>query len=90
MKKNVEKVLSLFGEEACQVSEVPAHEGGRNQIFILERENAKRVLRISALGDRTEEDYLAETEFVHYLAENGAAAAEAMLSIICTPSVLRT
>ena len=30
------------------------------------------MLRISATSDKTENDYLAETEFVHYLAENGA------------------
>ena len=38
------------------------------------------MLRISATGDRTEEEYLAETEFVHYLAENGASVADVVPS----------
>ena len=39
------------------------------------------MLRISATGDRTEKDYLAETEFVHYLAQNGAPVADAIPSV---------
>ena len=39
------------------------------------------VLRISALGDRREEEYLAETEFVRYLAENGAPVADVIPSV---------
>ena len=39
------------------------------------------VLRISALGDRSENDYLAETEFVRYLAENGAPVADVIPSV---------
>ena len=38
------------------------------------------ILRISGLGDRTEEDYLAETEFVHWLAQNGAPVADVIPS----------
>ena len=35
--------------------------------------------RISDFGDRSENDYLAETEFVHYLVENGAPVADVIL-----------
>ena len=34
-----------------------------------------------SLGDRTEKDYLAETEFVHFLAENGAPVANVIPSV---------
>ena len=40
----------------------------------------KCVLRISALDDRTMEEYEAETEFVHYLAKNGASVADVIPS----------
>ncbi|MBP5489892.1 MAG: phosphotransferase [Lachnospiraceae bacterium] len=40
----------------------------------------KYVLRISATGDRREENYLAETEFVHYLAVGGALVADVIPS----------
>ena len=39
------------------------------------------VLRISVSGDRSENDYLAETEFVRFLAENGAPVADVIPSI---------
>ena len=55
---------------------------GRNQIVIISRNGEKQsVLRISALGDRSEEDYLAETEFVRFLAENGAPVSDVIPSI---------
>lgn len=37
--------------------------------------------RVSKLDDRTVEDYLAETEFVHYLALNGASVADVQSSV---------
>lgn len=61
---------------------VERHEGGRNQLFIVRRNGENQyVLRVSALGDRTEEDYLAETSFVRYLAQNGAPVADVIPSI---------
>lgn len=38
------------------------------------------MLRISATGDRTEEEYLAENGFVRYLAANGASVADVVPS----------
>lgn len=38
------------------------------------------MLRISATGDRSENDYLAEAEFVRYLAKNGAPVADVIPS----------
>ncbi|MBO7515909.1 MAG: hypothetical protein J6T47_09835 [Lachnospiraceae bacterium] len=67
----------LFLLEDCTFTPVSGHEGGRNRIVIVSRDGEKQyVLRISDLGDRSEDDYLAETEFVHFLAEQGAPVAD--------------
>ena len=82
MSNEYEEILSLFGMSGRMVSTVPPHEGGRNTILVLESDaGEKRILRVSALGDRAEEDYLAETEFVRYLAENGAPVADVLPSV---------
>ncbi len=63
-------------------TEIGGHEGGRNRIFVYSNGDGKKfVLRVSALGDRTEQEYLAETEFVHYLAAGGAAVADVIPSV---------
>ena len=72
----------LYSLEDCNFTSVSVHGGGRNQIVIVSRDGEKLyVLRISAFGDRTEKDYLAETEFVRYLAENGAPVADVIPSV---------
>ena len=82
MKKDFKTILRLFDAENWLVSKWPEHEGGRNTIFVIENNKGeKRVLRISTLEDRTEEDYRAETEFIHYLAENGASVADGIPSV---------
>lgn len=71
----------LYQLNDFELQAVPGHEGGRNDIYICSRGGEKKyVLRISTTGDRTEEDYLAETEFVHYLAEGGALVADVIPS----------
>ena len=77
-----EKAKALYALQNYEFTPVSGHTGGRNQIFVcsLNDEN-KYVLRISRLGDRTEEDYLAETEFIHYLAANGAPVADVIPSV---------
>ena len=78
----IEKAINLFSLNGYDFHEVEGHEGGRNQIFICSKNDEKKfVLRISSTGDRTEKDYLAETEFVHYLAENGAPVAGVIPSV---------
>ena len=73
---------ALYGLDGYELSPVEGHEGGRNSIYICRKDGEnKYALRISATGDRTEEEYLAETEFVHYLAENGAPAADVIPSV---------
>ena len=82
MKKIIEQAKKLYSLEGCNFTSVSGHGGGRNKIVIVSRDGEKLyVLRASALGDRTEKDYLAETEFVHYLAENGAPVADVIPSV---------
>ena len=81
-KTNIlDQAKELYELNGYELHAVPGHEGGRNEIYICTLGGEKKyVLRISATGDRTEEDYLAETEFVHYLAENGAPVADVIPS----------
>ena len=79
--KKLEQAIKLFSLEDFDCHEIEGHEGGRNQIFICSKGGEKKfVLRISATGDRTVNDYRAETEFVRYLAKNGATVADVIPS----------
>lgn len=78
----LEQAISRYSLEGCAFAPVSGHEGGRNRIVIVSRNGDKQyVLRISTLGDRSEGDYLAETEFVRFLAENGAPVADVIPSV---------
>ena len=80
--KDFSKAVNLFSLKDFEFQEVEGHEGGRNQIFVCSKNDEKKfVLRISSTGDRTEKDYLAETEFVHYLSEKGAPVADVIPSV---------
>ena len=80
--KAIEQAVNLFSLKDFDFHEVEDHEGGRNQIIVCSKNDEKKfVLRISSTGDRTEKDYLAETEFVHYLAENGASVVDVIPSV---------
>lgn len=82
MKRILEQAICLYALEGCTFTPVSGHEGGRNRIMTVSRSGEKQyVLRISALGDRSETDYLAETEFVRFLAENGAPVADVIPSV---------
>ena len=77
-----EKAKALYALQGYEFRQVSGHDGGRNLVYVCSRDGKDRyVLRISALGDRMEEDYLAETEFVHYLAANGAPVADVIPSV---------
>ena len=81
MERILEAAKALYALEDCDCRPVPGHEGGRNLICVCRRNGENRyALRVSALDDRTEEDYLAETEFVRYLALNGAPVADVIPS----------
>ena len=76
------EIRKLFNLEKYEMKEVESHEGGRNLIFLCENEGKYRfAIRISLTGDRREEEYLAETEFVHYLAANGGAVTDVFPSV---------
>ena len=76
-----EKAKALYALQNYELREVSGHDGGRNQVYACSLNGENRyILRISALGDRTEEEYLAETEFVHYLAANKAPVADVIPS----------
>ena len=81
MKYILEQSKTLYQLEAYTCNMVSGHDGGRNLIFICTKEENQYVLRISVLNDRKEEDFQAETEFVHYLAQNGAPVADVIPSI---------
>jgi len=84
LNKILELAKKLYSLQACTFTPVSGHEGGRNQIVIVSRDGEKLyVLRISALGDRSENDYHAETEFIRFLAENGAPVANVIPSVQC-------
>ncbi len=78
----LEQVKNRYSLEGCTFTPVSAHEGGRNRIMIVSRNGNKQyVLRVSDLGDRNGNDYLAETEFIRFLAENGAPVADVIPSV---------
>ena len=78
----LEAAKRLYALEGYELAAVSAHEGGKNQVYVCRKDGENRfVLRISALGDRREEEYLAETEFVRYLAENGAPVVDVLPSV---------
>ena len=82
MSNVLEKAKTLYELKNYEFCQVAGHDGGRNCVFVCSKDGEnKYVLRISELGDRTEEEYLAETEFVHYLAENGAPVADVIPSV---------
>ena len=82
MEPILEEAKRLFALENHSFTPVSGHAGGRNRVVTVSRNGEKRyVLRISALGDRSGNDYLAETEFVRFLAENGAPVADVLPSV---------
>ena len=82
MNQIIDAAKALFALEKYELFPVPGHEGGRNLLFLcrLNGEN-QAVLRVSPLPDRREADYLAETEFVRYLSQNGAPVADVLPSL---------
>ena len=81
MDKYIENATKIYSLEEYELSKVPGHDGGRNQIYICKRNGIpEHVLRFSMFGDKTKEDYLAEAEFIHYLAENGAPVSDVLPS----------
>ena len=81
MNRILEKSKELFALDGFECVPVPEHEGGRSLAFICRRNGENTyLLRISPFSGWSEEDYLAETEFVRYLAANGAPVADVIPS----------
>lgn len=78
----LKQAVVLYGLDGYECAAIPGHQGGRNLVFACKKDGENRyILRVSLLGDRPEEDYLAETEFVHWLAQNGAPVADVIPSV---------
>lgn len=77
-KEVLSKAAELYGFDCAAAKEVPGHEGGRNLVFMI---GTDAVLRVSTLSDRSIEDYKAEIEYVHFLAQGGADAADSIPSV---------
>lgn len=77
----LDTALQLYFQSPCVSNMIPGHEGGRNLVFVVEKGDDKYVLRLSSLEDRREEDFLAELEFIHYLAQHGAPVADVIPSM---------
>ena len=74
-------VIEKYGLKGYELQPLQSHEGGRNVIYICERENnLSYVLRVSYQNDRSREDYLAELEYVRYLYDNGASVSNVISS----------
>ena len=82
MNAILEQAKHLYALEECTFAPVSGHEGGRNRIVIVSRNGRKQyVLRISDTDDRAEETYLAEAEFVRFLAQDGAPVSDVIPSV---------
>ncbi len=73
----LEKLAALYGAAAEDLVAYPSHEGGRNTVYRC----GEKVIRVSEAADRRYADYLAETEYVHYLAQHGADAVDVVPSV---------
>ena len=72
----------LYGLDGYEFSAINAHGGGRNLVYnCVKGEETKKILRISFLSDRSKEDFLAETEYIRYLHDNGSSVANVIGSL---------
>lgn len=56
-----------------KITLIPPHNTGVNLVYICEKESVNpKIIRIAFCGDKNQEDFLGETEFVRYLYENGS------------------
>ncbi|MCH1624465.1 phosphotransferase enzyme family protein [Ferdinandcohnia quinoae] len=75
-------ISTLYGLEDYQIELISPHEGGRNIVYICEKEGSKsKILRISYLNDRHLEDYLGELEYIRYLFNHGGSVSNVISSL---------
>ena len=77
----LDTALQLYFQPPCVFNMIPGHDGGRNLAFLVKKDDEKYVLRLSSMDDRREEDFLAEAEFIHYLAQHGAPVTDVIPSV---------
>lgn len=77
LRENLQTIAVLYNLNIDEFIPYPSHEGGRNLVY----RNKNVVVRISTSKDRNLNDYLAETEYVHYLAQNGADCVDVIPSV---------
>lgn len=66
------RIIELYALEGYAISPIKAHIGGRNVAYTCDKEGAKaKIIRISFLDDRSQEELLAEVEYIRYLFEHG-------------------
>lgn len=82
MEKILDFSKDVYKLNSYEIKKVPTHDCGRNIVYICRFNGEdKCVLRVSILGDKEEKDYLAEIEFVRYLAQNGASVVDVFPSV---------
>jgi len=69
-------VKELYDLEGCDATRFQPHEGGRNVVYAC----GEKIIRVAFLGDRSREDFLAELEYVRFLAEHGASVANVVVA----------
>lgn len=78
----LQRISELYNLDDYEVKPISAHEGGRNVVFTCEKEgHHAKIIRISFLADRSQEDILAEVEYIRFLYENGASVSNVVESI---------
>lgn len=77
-KEILGKAAEVYAFDIQTADEVPGHEGGRNLVY---RIGTEAFLRVSTLSDRKYEDYEAEIEYIHFLAQGGASVADSIFSV---------
>ncbi len=74
-------ISNMYELDGYKISLVKAHEGGRNVVYICEKEGAvAKIIRIAFLDDRCREDFLGETEYIRYLYEHGGSVSDVISS----------
>ena len=66
------QISELYGLSDWEIEPINPHDGCRNLVHTCVKDNGvPKIIRISFLKDRNSDDFLAECEYVRYLAENG-------------------
>lgn len=77
-----ETISKLYNLNEYEMIRVESHEGRLNFVYICKYINEpKYAIRVSMIGDRTENEYLAEVEYVHFLAKGGASVVDVIPSV---------